>query len=167
MKIDPSSEKTNFSRQKPANTRRVTSCLCLQGYEPTILYPKRPNKPLFQGLTTQCQKMEIPFLTEMPEVVALLLWYHCRSFLKAEDNPCLLRWTSSTRLTTWWLMPSLASALRALCESRSAPYWMSWKKPRCPSRASTSRQVSSFLTTANVWTLKAGICNHIKFFLKS
>lgn len=40
----------------------------LQGYEPTILYPKRPNKPLFQGLTTQCQKMEIPFLTEMPEV---------------------------------------------------------------------------------------------------
>ncbi|CAI5691339.1 unnamed protein product [Oreochromis niloticus] len=42
--------------------------LKLFGYEPTILYPKRPNKPLFQGLTTQCQKMEIPFLTEMPEV---------------------------------------------------------------------------------------------------
>uniref|UniRef100_A0A3Q3K176 NAD(P)H-hydrate epimerase n=1 Tax=Monopterus albus TaxID=43700 RepID=A0A3Q3K176_MONAL len=41
--------------------------LKLFGYEPTILYPKRPNKPLFQGLTTQCQKMEIPFLTEMPE----------------------------------------------------------------------------------------------------
>ncbi|XP_057684619.1 NAD(P)H-hydrate epimerase [Corythoichthys intestinalis] len=37
------------------------------GYEPSILYPKRPNKPLFQGLTTQCEKMEIPFLTEMPE----------------------------------------------------------------------------------------------------
>uniref|UniRef100_A0A3P9L0G6 NAD(P)H-hydrate epimerase n=1 Tax=Oryzias latipes TaxID=8090 RepID=A0A3P9L0G6_ORYLA len=42
--------------------------LKLFGYEPTILYPKRPNKPLFQGLTTQCQKMEIPFLTDMPEV---------------------------------------------------------------------------------------------------
>lgn len=41
--------------------------LKLFGYEPTILYPKRPNKPLFQGLTTQCQKMDIPFLTEMPE----------------------------------------------------------------------------------------------------
>ncbi|KAM4539733.1 NAD(P)H-hydrate epimerase [Odontesthes bonariensis] len=41
--------------------------LKLFGYEPTVLYPKRPNKPLFQGLTTQCQKMEIPFLTEMPE----------------------------------------------------------------------------------------------------
>uniref|UniRef100_A0A1A8D9P4 NAD(P)H-hydrate epimerase n=2 Tax=Nothobranchius kadleci TaxID=1051664 RepID=A0A1A8D9P4_NOTKA len=41
--------------------------LRLFGYEPTILYPKRPNKPLFHGLTTQCEKMEIPFLTEMPE----------------------------------------------------------------------------------------------------
>ncbi|XP_061839257.1 NAD(P)H-hydrate epimerase [Nerophis lumbriciformis] len=41
--------------------------LKLFGYEPSILYPKKPNKPLFHGLTTQCQKMEIPFLTEMPE----------------------------------------------------------------------------------------------------
>ncbi|KAM4725281.1 NAD(P)H-hydrate epimerase [Anableps anableps] len=41
--------------------------LKLFGYEPTILYPKRPSKLLFQGLTTQCEKMEIPFLTEMPE----------------------------------------------------------------------------------------------------
>lgn len=39
-----------------------------QGYEPLIFYPKRPNKPLFQGLTTQCEKMEIPFLSNMPEV---------------------------------------------------------------------------------------------------
>ncbi|XP_046874519.1 NAD(P)H-hydrate epimerase isoform X2 [Hypomesus transpacificus] len=41
--------------------------LKLFGYEPTILYPKRPSKPLFQGLTQQCEKMEIPFLTQMPE----------------------------------------------------------------------------------------------------
>lgn len=41
--------------------------LKLFGYEPTVLYPKRPNKPLFQGLTTQCEKMEIPFLSELPE----------------------------------------------------------------------------------------------------
>lgn len=41
--------------------------LKLFGYDPTLLYPKRPNKPLFTGLTTQCEKMEIPFLTEMPE----------------------------------------------------------------------------------------------------
>ncbi|XP_010213359.1 PREDICTED: NAD(P)H-hydrate epimerase-like, partial [Tinamus guttatus] len=36
------------------------------GYEPTVHYPKRPNKPLFEGLTTQCQKMGISFLAEFP-----------------------------------------------------------------------------------------------------
>ncbi|PWA16780.1 hypothetical protein CCH79_00017877, partial [Gambusia affinis] len=41
--------------------------LKLFGYEPSVLYPKRPSKPLFQGLTTQCEKMEIPFLSDMPE----------------------------------------------------------------------------------------------------
>lgn len=41
--------------------------LKLFGYEPSVLYPKRPNKQLFQNLSIQCQKMEIPFLTEMPE----------------------------------------------------------------------------------------------------
>ncbi|XP_061597301.1 NAD(P)H-hydrate epimerase [Cololabis saira] len=45
--------------------------LKLFGYEPAILYPKRPSKTLFQGLTTQCQKMEIPFLTEMPEAAVV------------------------------------------------------------------------------------------------
>ncbi|XP_019899615.1 NAD(P)H-hydrate epimerase isoform X2 [Esox lucius] len=46
------------------------------GYEPTVLYPKRPNKPLFQGLTTQCEKIDIPFLTEMPEAVVIDEAYH-------------------------------------------------------------------------------------------
>ncbi|XP_028818055.1 NAD(P)H-hydrate epimerase [Denticeps clupeoides] len=41
--------------------------LKLFGYEPTVLYPKRPNKPLFNNLTIQCEKMAISFLTEMPE----------------------------------------------------------------------------------------------------
>lgn len=45
--------------------------LKLFGYEPTVLYPKRPNKPLFQGLTTQCEKMEIPFLSELPEAAVV------------------------------------------------------------------------------------------------
>ncbi|KAK7802581.1 hypothetical protein U0070_010665 [Myodes glareolus] len=40
--------------------------LKLFGYQPTIYYPKKPNKPLFTGLVTQCQKMDIPFLSEMP-----------------------------------------------------------------------------------------------------
>ncbi|ROL45054.1 NAD(P)H-hydrate epimerase [Anabarilius grahami] len=37
------------------------------GYEPSVLYPKRPNKQLFQNLATQCEKMDISFLSEMPE----------------------------------------------------------------------------------------------------
>ncbi|KAM5129573.1 NAD(P)H-hydrate epimerase [Mantella aurantiaca] len=41
--------------------------LKLFGYEPAIFYPKRPNKPLFGNLTVQCQKMEIPFLSEFPQ----------------------------------------------------------------------------------------------------
>uniref|UniRef100_A0A4W5L7T4 NAD(P)H-hydrate epimerase n=1 Tax=Hucho hucho TaxID=62062 RepID=A0A4W5L7T4_9TELE len=45
--------------------------LKLFGYAPSILYPKRPNKQLFQGLTTQCEKMDIPFLTEMPEAMVV------------------------------------------------------------------------------------------------
>ncbi|KAM6434392.1 NAD(P)H-hydrate epimerase [Liasis olivaceus] len=42
------------------------------GYEPTLYYPKRPNKPLFEGLTTQCKKMDIPFLVEFPSEAALI-----------------------------------------------------------------------------------------------
>jgi NAD(P)H-hydrate epimerase len=37
-----------------------------QGYEPVIFYPKRPNKPLMNNLATQCQKMNIPFLSALP-----------------------------------------------------------------------------------------------------
>ncbi|XP_063137676.1 NAD(P)H-hydrate epimerase isoform X1 [Rattus norvegicus] len=51
--------------------------LKLFGYQPTIYYPKRPNKPLFTGLVTQCQKMDIPFLGEMPpEVCGLMPHLH-------------------------------------------------------------------------------------------
>ncbi|XP_028649963.2 NAD(P)H-hydrate epimerase [Erpetoichthys calabaricus] len=40
--------------------------LKLFGFEPTIVYPKRPSKPLFENLTTQCEKMDIRFLSEFP-----------------------------------------------------------------------------------------------------
>ncbi|XP_061110197.1 NAD(P)H-hydrate epimerase [Conger conger] len=46
--------------------------LKLFGYEPSVLYPKRPNKPLFHSLTTQCEKMDIPFLSEMPSEAAVI-----------------------------------------------------------------------------------------------
>lgn len=37
-----------------------------QGYDPSIFYPKRPNKDLFRNLTEQCVRHYIPFLEEMP-----------------------------------------------------------------------------------------------------
>ncbi|KAM8818753.1 LOW QUALITY PROTEIN: NAD(P)H-hydrate epimerase-like [Rhynchonycteris naso] len=46
--------------------------LKLFGYQPTIYYPKRPNKPLFTALMTQCLKMDIPFLGEMPQEPMLI-----------------------------------------------------------------------------------------------
>lgn len=36
------------------------------GYSPKIYYPKRTDKQLFKNLVTQCEKMNIPFLDEMP-----------------------------------------------------------------------------------------------------
>uniref|UniRef100_A0A8D2DV96 NAD(P)H-hydrate epimerase n=1 Tax=Sciurus vulgaris TaxID=55149 RepID=A0A8D2DV96_SCIVU len=54
----------------PRNNREDGSVcarhLKLFGYQPTIYYPKSPNKPLFTALMTQCQKMDIPLLGEMP-----------------------------------------------------------------------------------------------------
>uniref|UniRef100_K3WEQ7 NAD(P)H-hydrate epimerase n=1 Tax=Globisporangium ultimum (strain ATCC 200006 / CBS 805.95 / DAOM BR144) TaxID=431595 RepID=K3WEQ7_GLOUD len=35
------------------------------GYSPTLLYPKRPSRPLFEGLVTQCQQLDIPFVDQV------------------------------------------------------------------------------------------------------
>lgn len=44
----------------------------LAGFDdPHIFYPKRPQKPLFEGLVRQCQKMELAFLEELPDVAGL------------------------------------------------------------------------------------------------
>nr|CAB3222566.1 NAD(P)H-hydrate epimerase-like [Phallusia mammillata] len=40
--------------------------LSLFGYTPVILYPKRPKRELFEGLTTQCEKMGLEFIAEIP-----------------------------------------------------------------------------------------------------
>ncbi|XP_072214629.1 LOW QUALITY PROTEIN: NAD(P)H-hydrate epimerase [Excalfactoria chinensis] len=42
------------------------------GFQPSIHYPKRPNKALFEGLSSQCHKMDIPFLSEFPAEAALI-----------------------------------------------------------------------------------------------
>ncbi|KAJ9573741.1 hypothetical protein L9F63_008865 [Diploptera punctata] len=49
--------------------------LKLFGYCPSIFYPKRTDKPLYQNLTTQCAAMEIPFLTDVPSVDTLAADY--------------------------------------------------------------------------------------------
>ena len=42
-----------------------------QEYEPTIFYPTRSLDPLHRDLTTQCEKMDIPFLSYLPAEVGL------------------------------------------------------------------------------------------------
>lgn len=42
--------------------------LKLFGYDPCIHYPKRTDKPLYNGLTRQCEKFDIPFLSTMPSL---------------------------------------------------------------------------------------------------
>ena len=37
-----------------------------QGYDVDIFYPKRTNKPIYEILVTQCTKLHIPFITELP-----------------------------------------------------------------------------------------------------
>lgn len=41
--------------------------LLLFGYEPTVVYPKRPNKPIFINLAKQMEMMGIPVLDALPE----------------------------------------------------------------------------------------------------
>lgn len=44
----------------------------LNGFtDPHIYYPKRPSKPLFEGLVSQCQKMGLHFLTKEASEVEL------------------------------------------------------------------------------------------------
>ncbi|OWZ23327.1 YjeF family domain-containing hypothetical protein [Phytophthora megakarya] len=41
------------------------------GYSPSILYPKRSAKPLFQGLVTQCEQLKIPFIDQIQDASAV------------------------------------------------------------------------------------------------
>ena len=44
-----------------------------QGFSPAIFYPKQSSKPLFQNLTTQCEKMKMPFIESLPEDTTSLI----------------------------------------------------------------------------------------------
>ena len=39
--------------------------------DPHIFYPKRPGKPLFEGLVNSCSKMGLPFLESFPDATGL------------------------------------------------------------------------------------------------
>lgn len=43
--------------------------LKLFGYNPTVYYPKRTDKPLYSNLTHQCAEMDIPILDQLPDDV--------------------------------------------------------------------------------------------------
>lgn len=49
--------------------------LHFQGFSPVIVYPKQSNKPLFIGLSKQCQTMDIPIFESMSELGDLLKSY--------------------------------------------------------------------------------------------
>lgn len=42
------------------------------GYKPTIFYPKRPNKPLYNALFKQCEGMDMPCLSFFPSEAHLI-----------------------------------------------------------------------------------------------
>uniref|UniRef100_A0A8D2JBD9 YjeF N-terminal domain-containing protein n=1 Tax=Varanus komodoensis TaxID=61221 RepID=A0A8D2JBD9_VARKO len=42
-------------------------------YEPTIFYPKPSSNPLYRDFITQCEKMDIPFLSYLPNEVSAQL----------------------------------------------------------------------------------------------
>lgn len=46
--------------------------LRIYNYEPTIFYPKRSQNSLYQDFTTQCEKMDIPYLSYLPTEVQLI-----------------------------------------------------------------------------------------------
>ncbi|XP_061170436.1 NAD(P)H-hydrate epimerase-like isoform X1 [Saccostrea echinata] len=46
--------------------------LKLFGYRPTVFYPKKPNKPLFDALSKQCEGMDLPFLSYFPSEAHLI-----------------------------------------------------------------------------------------------
>ncbi|XP_007440331.1 yjeF N-terminal domain-containing protein 3 [Python bivittatus] len=41
-------------------------------YEPTIFYPKKSSNPLYRDFTTQCEKIDIPFLSYLPTEIQLI-----------------------------------------------------------------------------------------------
>ncbi|KAF6307443.1 hypothetical protein mRhiFer1_018486 [Rhinolophus ferrumequinum] len=66
-------EDYRFGRQQLVELCGHASAVAVtKEYEPTIFYPTRSLDPLHQDLTTQCEKMDIPFLSYLPTEVQLV-----------------------------------------------------------------------------------------------
>jgi NAD(P)H-hydrate epimerase len=50
--------------------------LLFMGYDPEIYYPKRTSKDIYKILVTQCEKLNIRFLTELPSAPDIDRDYH-------------------------------------------------------------------------------------------
>ncbi|NXH89395.1 YJEN3 protein, partial [Edolisoma coerulescens] len=55
-------------------------------YEPTIFYPKRSPDPLYRDFTTQCEKMDIPFLSYLPTEGGTC--HPCPLSMSPQAGPC-------------------------------------------------------------------------------
>ncbi|KAF6098202.1 YjeF N-terminal domain containing 3 [Phyllostomus discolor] len=66
-------EDYRFGRQQLVELCGHASAVAVtKEYEPTIFYPTRSLDPLHRDLTTQCEKMDIPFLSYLPAEVQLI-----------------------------------------------------------------------------------------------
>lgn len=94
-----------------------------QEYQPSIFYPARSADALHRDLTTQCEKMDIPFLSFLPAEVRCA---HPAPALTrpsvATDTVPLPRCGSSTTRTGWWW---------TLCLGRECD----WRRQAGPARA--------------------------------
>ena len=64
----------NFSLRDNKVFLHLYLCICglLQGYMPSVFYPKLNNKQLFQNLRLQCEQMDMPFLSFFPSEAHLI-----------------------------------------------------------------------------------------------
>ncbi|XP_036169220.1 yjeF N-terminal domain-containing protein 3 isoform X3 [Myotis myotis] len=109
-------------------------------YEPTIFYPTRSLDPLHQDLTTQCEKMDIPFLSYLPTEAGMRR--PAKTPRTACGRTCWCHWVrpsaalaASPGATTSWLAGSCpttcAASSRCVCRGTRAP--TAWRRcDRCP-----------------------------------
>ncbi|XP_016066278.1 PREDICTED: yjeF N-terminal domain-containing protein 3 isoform X3 [Miniopterus natalensis] len=105
-------------------------------YEPTIFYPTRSLDPLHRDLTTQCEKMDIPFLSYLPTEAGMRR--PAAATPRTGCGPtCLYHWqlpsaalAASLGATTSWLAGSCPTtcAESSLCACRGTRAPTAWRR---------------------------------------